>query len=138
MRFREPFGFLNYNRLRIGSACVLSDSGTIWEGSTILGFPAVTLRSSIERPEPLDTGSITMTGLDPETLIAAIRFAIVREALPQGPSNSQIENTSERAVNFTLSTACQHDFWNVLRQRFATHSPGAPTHASRRHCALGP
>ena len=65
VRFHEPFGFLDYNRLQLDSACVLSDSGTIAEESTILGFPAVTLRSSIERPEALDTGSITMTDLDP-------------------------------------------------------------------------
>ena len=67
MRFHEPFGFLDYNRLQLGAACVLSDSGTISEESTMLGFPAVTLRSSIERPEALDTGSITMTDLDPAT-----------------------------------------------------------------------
>src|SRR5699024_4660477 len=56
--FHEPFGFLDYNRLQLDARCVLSDSGTIAEESTILGFPAVTLRSSIERPEALDTGSI--------------------------------------------------------------------------------
>ncbi len=70
VRFHEPFGFLDYNRLQMSAACVLSDSGTIAEESTILGFPAVTLRSSIERPEALDTGAITMTDLDPEARAA--------------------------------------------------------------------
>ena len=69
VRFHEPFGFLDYNRLQLGAACVLSDSGTISEESTMLGFPAVTLRSSIERPEALDTGAITMTDLDPATVV---------------------------------------------------------------------
>ena len=78
VRFHEPFGFLDYNRLQLGAACVLSDSGTIAEESTILGFPAVTLRSSIERPEALDTGAITMTDLDPLVLPTAIRFAMGR------------------------------------------------------------
>lgn len=115
VRFHAPFGFLDYNRLQMGAACVLSDSGTIAEESTILGFPAVTLRSSIERPEALDTGAITMTDLDPGVLITAIRFATAREGLPQRPADYQIENTSERVVNFILSTAFQHDFWSGLR-----------------------
>ena len=65
IRWMEPFGFHDYNRLQLGAACVLSDSGTIAEEASILGFPAVTLRDSIERPEALDAGSIMMTGLDP-------------------------------------------------------------------------
>ena len=78
MRFHEPFGFLDYNRLQLSAACVLSDSGTIAEESTILGFPAVTLRSSIERPEALDTGAITMTDLEPGAVVRGVRFAMAR------------------------------------------------------------
>ena len=120
VRFHEPFGFLEYNRLQLGAACVLSDSGTIAEESTILGFPAVTLRSSIERPEALDTGAITMTDLDAEAVLRGIRFATRREALdstPTGrlPADYAITNTSERVVNFILSTAFQHEFWSGLR-----------------------
>ena len=98
----------------MSAACVLSDSGTIAEESTILGFPAVTLRSSIERPEALDTGAITMTDLDPTALITAIRFAISRGS-GERPADYQITNTSERVVNFILSTAFQHEFWSGLR-----------------------
>ena len=49
--FSDPLGFHDYNRLQLSAACCLSDSGTIAEESTLLGFPAVTLRDSIERPE---------------------------------------------------------------------------------------
>ena len=68
IRFMEPFGFHDYNQLQLEAACVLSDCGTISEESSILGFPAVTLRDSIERPEALDTGAIMMTGLDEHVL----------------------------------------------------------------------
>lgn len=120
IRFHEPFGFLDYNRLQLSAACVLSDSGTIAEESTILGFPAVTLRSSIERPEALDTGAITMTDLDPDALLRGIRFAQARtlDGPAHGgerPADYAILNTSERVVNFILSTAFQHEFWTGLR-----------------------
>lgn len=115
VRFHEPFGFLDYNRLQLGAACVLSDSGTIAEESTILGFPAVTLRSSIERPEALDTGAITMTDLDPDAVVRAIQFAAGRAGGGQRPADYSILNTSERVVNFILSTAFQHEFWSGLR-----------------------
>ena len=115
VRFHEPFGFLDYNRLQMSAACVLSDSGTIAEESTILGFPAVTLRSSIERPEALDTGAITMTDLDPAAVLRGIRFAEGRGAAPERPADYQITNTSARVVNFILSTAFQHEFWSGLR-----------------------
>lgn len=121
VRFHEPFGFLHYNRLQLSAACVLSDSGTIAEESTMLGFPAVTLRSSIERPEALDTGAITMTDLDADAVLRAIRFATARrtpDGQPRGgdrPSDYQILNTSQRVVNLILSTAFQHEFWSGLR-----------------------
>ena len=114
-RFHEPFGFLDYNRLQMSAHCVLSDSGTIAEESTILGFPAVTLRSSIERPEALDTGAITMTDLDPQAVSRGMRFTMGRGGAPERPADYRIGNTSERVVNFILSTAFQHEFWAGLR-----------------------
>ncbi len=123
VRFHEPFGFLDYNRLQLSAACVLSDSGTIAEESTMLGFPAVTLRSSIERPEALDTGAITMTDLDASAVLRGVRFSMARAAgaaagEPRGgvrPVDYQVLNTSERVVSFILSTAFQHQFWTGLR-----------------------
>ncbi|MFN8185168.1 MAG: UDP-N-acetylglucosamine 2-epimerase (non-hydrolyzing) [Candidatus Nanopelagicales bacterium] len=116
VRFHAPFGFLDYNNLQLNAACVLSDSGTIAEESTILGFPAVTLRSSIERPEALDTGAITMTDLDARVLPDAMRFAMAHgTAGGELPPDYRVRNTSERVVNFILSTAFQHKFWSGLR-----------------------
>ena len=91
------------------------ETGTIAEESTMLGFPAVTLRSSIERPEALDTGAITMADLDPGAVQRGIRFAMGRGRGGQVPADYAITNTSERVVNFILSTASQHGFWSALR-----------------------
>ena len=88
IRFHEPFGFHDYNRLQIGARCVLSDSGTISEESSILGFPAITLRESIERPEALDSGAIVMTGLNADNVIDAIELQVAsngeNRVLPAG------------------------------------------------------
>jgi UDP-N-acetylglucosamine 2-epimerase len=118
--FHEPFGFHDFNRLQLGAACVLSDSGTIAEESTILGFPAVTLRDSIERPEALDTGAIVMTGLDHLDVVAAVAVAMTATGRSHGdqditPEGYLIRNTSSRVGNFILSTARRHKAWTGLR-----------------------
>ncbi len=116
LRFMEPFGFHDYNRLQLSAACVLSDSGTIAEESSILGFPAITLRDSIERPEALDTGSIIMTGLDASEVVAAV--ATVRADGPGAaslPAGYEVPDTSTRVVRFILSTAGRHHAWAGIR-----------------------
>ena len=119
--FGEPLGFHDYNRLQLSAACCLSDSGTIAEESTLLGFPAVTLRNSIERPEALDTGGIIMTGLHPRNVVEAVRVAMgsdrVRGAISDvTPEDYLIRNTSERTVAFLVSTIRQHHDWAGIRR----------------------
>lgn len=104
IRWLEPFGFHDYNKLQMEAACVLSDSGTISEESSILGFPAITLRDSIERPEALDAGSIIMTGLDADDVETAVGVAMADGRSPALPVGYEIEDTSNRAVRFILST----------------------------------
>lgn len=113
--FHEPFGFHDFNRLQLGAACVLSDSGTISEESTILGFPAITLRDSVERPEALDTGGIIMTGLDLSDVLEATRISMAMKGVGDIseviPTDYLIRNTSSRVVKFILSTARRHKAW---------------------------
>ena len=63
VRSLKPFGFLDYNKLQKNSFCVLSDSGTLSEESAILGFAGVLLRTSTERPEVLDKGTVVIGGI---------------------------------------------------------------------------
>lgn len=70
----NPFGFLDYNKLQKNSYCVLSDSGTLSEESSIMKFAGVLLRSSTERPEVLDKGTITLGGTNYESVIQAIEL----------------------------------------------------------------
>lgn len=118
--FSEPLGFHDYNKLQLSAACVLSDSGTIAEESSLMGFPAVTMRDSIERPEALDTGAIVMTGLHAQDMVMAVRVAMDAGYRRDGvsditPEDYLIDNCSQRAVNFILSTAHRHHQWANLR-----------------------
>ncbi len=71
----KPFGFLDYNKLQKNSFCVLSDSGTLSEESAMLGFTGILLRTSTERPEVLDKGSIVIGGITGKDVEQAIELA---------------------------------------------------------------
>jgi UDP-N-acetylglucosamine 2-epimerase (non-hydrolysing) len=117
IRFLKPFGFKDYNRLQRDAFCAVSDSGTISEESAILGFPAVTLRNSLERPEALDAGSIILTGLDADVLEASVRLARQRfstDAEREIPEEYRVGNTAERVVKLILGTAGLANRWRNL------------------------
>jgi len=76
VRSLEPFGFFDYNRLQLSSYCVLSDSGTLSEESAMLGFPAVLIRTSTERPEALDAGTIVIGGVTQKSVEQAMALSV--------------------------------------------------------------
>ncbi len=76
VRNPEPFGYFDYNKLQKSAYCVLSDSGTLSEESAMLGFPGVLIRTSTERPEVLDKGTIVIGGIKEEDVKQAVELAV--------------------------------------------------------------
>lgn len=72
VRRHKPFGFFDYAVLQKNAYCVVSDSGTLAEESSILGFPAVSLRTSTERPEVVDRGIFTLGSISTDSLLQAV------------------------------------------------------------------
>jgi UDP-N-acetylglucosamine 2-epimerase (non-hydrolysing) len=113
--FHAPFGYLDYNQLQLKAKCVISDSGTISEESAILGFPAVSLRDSIERPESLDAGSMILSGLDSDNLVSAIELSTGEEYVSRTPAGYDSSNFSDVVLKFLFSTAKKHKSWLGIR-----------------------
>lgn len=76
VRSMQPFGFLDYNHLQMNAYCVLSDSGTLSEESAMLHFPAVLMRTSTERPEVLDKGTVVIGGIQGCDVEQAVELAV--------------------------------------------------------------
>jgi len=114
VRFLKPFGFFDYVHLEMHSLCSISDSGTISEEAAVMKFPAVTIREAIERPEALDTGSIIMTGLDPDVVLASVALVMDKhgtDAARQAPVEYEVANCAERVVKLVLGTAGLSNGW---------------------------
>lgn len=123
IKFMKPFGFFDYVNLQMNAKCVISDSGTICEESSILNFPAITVRNAIERPEAMDTGSIVVTGVDPDVIIEAIKLQTSQDIMSREvfvPDDYKIDNTSHRVVKLILGTAKLSNLWNGIKHNDLT------------------
>jgi UDP-N-acetylglucosamine 2-epimerase (non-hydrolysing) len=106
VRFLKPLGFFDYVKLQTSAFCVLSDSGTITEEAAILGFPAVTIRQTHERPEGMDVGTLIMCGLKSERVLAAV--TVVRTQHESGrrfqpPPDYDADDVSAKSIRIILS-----------------------------------
>jgi UDP-N-acetylglucosamine 2-epimerase (non-hydrolysing) len=117
IQFHKPFGFFDYNKMQKEARIVLSDSGSVSEESAILGFPAITIRDSIERPEALEAGSIIMSGITRKGMLEAITILENTPSSQNVPQEYLIPDSSNRVVRFIASTVHQHSFWSGLRSK---------------------
>jgi UDP-N-acetylglucosamine 2-epimerase (non-hydrolysing) len=117
IHFMKPFGFIDYVNLQRNAQCVISDSGTISEESAILGFSAISLRNSMERPEAQDTGSIILTGFKEDVVRESIRIAITEgklRNLKSVPKEYLIEDTSWRVLKLIVGNAGLSNRWDSI------------------------
>jgi UDP-N-acetylglucosamine 2-epimerase len=106
IRSLKPFGFFDYNCLQKNSYCVLSDSGTLSEESAILGFNGILIRTSTERPEVLDNGSVLVGGILGNDIEQAIELSRELKNHNEGfklPADYQDKNISIKVVKIIQS-----------------------------------
>ena len=107
VKYMKPMGFFDYIALQKTACCVISDSGTITEESSILNFPAIMLRMAHERPEGMDEGTVIMSGIERERVIEAVNI-IVNQFIDNPKSTRiindyNVENVSIKVLRIILS-----------------------------------
>ena len=107
IRFLKPLGFFDYVKLQMKAACTVSDSGTITEESSILNFPAITIRQAHERPEGMDEGTLILCGLKKERVLQAIDVVRSHQDASERPmclvQDYDVENVSKKVLRIILS-----------------------------------
>jgi UDP-N-acetylglucosamine 2-epimerase (non-hydrolysing) len=107
IHFLRPLGFFDYVKLQMNAFCVVSDSGTITEESSILNFPAVTIRQAHERPEGMDEGTLIMCGLRSEAVLQAIDVVVAQSSAERRIFNLvpdyNVDNVSQKVLRIIMS-----------------------------------
>ena len=104
----KPFGFLDYNKLQMNAYCVLSDSGTLSEESAMLNFAGVLIRTSTERPEVLDKGTVVIGGITTKDISQALEMAVSmrdNQEKTEMPDDYHDTNVSVKVVKLIQSYA---------------------------------
>ena len=107
VQLQKPLGFLDYNALQMNAKAVLSDSGTISEESSILGFPALNLRQAHERPEAMEEAAVMMTGTSPERILQCLQVLLWEDVKPSEQrrhvADYSMPNVSDKVVKIIMS-----------------------------------
>jgi UDP-N-acetylglucosamine 2-epimerase (non-hydrolysing) len=107
IRFLKPMGLFDYVKLQKNAFCVISDSGTITEESSILNFPAVTIRQAHERPEGMDEGVLIMCGLKAERVMEAVAVVTAQYSKETRQfrlvQDYDVENVSKKVLRIIIS-----------------------------------
>jgi len=107
IRFLKPFGFCDYIKMQEEALCVISDSGTITEETSILGLTSITIRNAHERPEGMDEGTLIMSGLRKDRVIDAIKIAVNQskdnDNFPNKISDYNVDVVSKQILRIVLS-----------------------------------
>jgi len=107
IQFLKPFGFCDYIKLQMEALCVVSDSGTITEESSLLNLPAITIRNAHERPEGMDVGTLIMSGLKKDRVLDAVRIILAQhnkgERVMQPVADYEAGPVSKQVLRVVLS-----------------------------------
>jgi UDP-N-acetylglucosamine 2-epimerase (non-hydrolysing) len=105
INFTKPMGFFDYVKLQQEAKCVISDSGTITEESSILGFPAIMIRKAHERPEGMDEGTLIMSGLEKERVLESINVMVSqnKKVTSNIIKDYNVDNVSIKVTRIILS-----------------------------------
>lgn len=119
VREMPPFKFTDYSKLMANAFCVISDSGTLPEEAAVTKFPAVSLRTSTERPEALDKGAVIIGGVTGETIIQSVELAVAmvrNNDLPETVADYDTVNVSGKVIRLIQSytSVINRNIWGKL------------------------
>ena len=103
VNYMKPLGFNDYNKLQKNAFCVISDSGTITEESSLVGFPAITIRQAHERPEGMDEGTLIMSGVNEKDILDSIKIVTESKIKPHVVNDYDVDNVGIKVVKIIMS-----------------------------------